>query len=89
MTGIRVWLDGDRLIVAHRYGCCYDVIEIGNTGADVTRELSELPPGAREMVAGDTVEPLMCSECSACAWCYEDPECRCEFGRCHPSGCRP
>jgi hypothetical protein len=50
---IRTWIDGDRLIVAHRYGGCYDVIEVGNTGADVTGELSELPPGARELAEDD------------------------------------
>jgi hypothetical protein len=47
---MRVWLDGERLIIAQRYGGCYDVVELGNTGADVTEELSELPPGAVELV---------------------------------------
>lgn len=47
---MRVWLDGERLIIAHRYGGCYDVIELGNTGADVTEELSALPPSAVKLV---------------------------------------
>ena len=46
---IRVWLDGDRLIVAHRYGGCYGVVTVGNTGVDADEELSELPPGAVEL----------------------------------------
>ena len=50
---IRVWLDGDRLIVAHRYGGCYGVVTVGNTGIDADEELSELPPGAVELVAVD------------------------------------
>jgi hypothetical protein len=47
---MRVWLKGERLIIAHRYGGCYDVVELGDTGADVTNELSELPPGAVELI---------------------------------------
>lgn len=43
---MQVWLDGERLIIAHRSGGCFDVVELGNTGADITEELSELPPGA-------------------------------------------
>lgn len=51
---IRVWVDGERLIIAHRYGGCYDVVEVGNTGADVTEELSQLPPDAVDV--GDLLE---------------------------------
>lgn len=44
-----VWVDGDRLIVAHRYGGCYGVVTVGNTGIDADEELSELPAGAVEL----------------------------------------
>lgn len=50
---VDVWLDGDRLIVKHLYGGCYDVVEIDNMGAVVEEELSELPKGAVRLVPED------------------------------------
>jgi hypothetical protein len=46
---MKIWLDGERLIIAHRYGGCYGVVTVGNTGIDADEELSELPPGAVEL----------------------------------------
>jgi hypothetical protein len=44
----RVWSSSGNLIVAHRYGGCYDVVQIGDTGCDVVEEISTLPEDAVE-----------------------------------------
>lgn len=55
---VDVWLDrssveGDRLVVKHRYGGCYDVVELDDMGAIVEGELSQLPEGAVRLVPED------------------------------------
>jgi hypothetical protein len=60
---MKVWLDGERLIIAHRYGGCYGVVTVGNTGIDADEELSELPPGAVELEA--ELPEWHCPSCGA------------------------
>jgi hypothetical protein len=66
---IRVWLHGDRLIVAHRYGGCYGVVTVGNTGIDADEELSELPPGAVELAPDAATMTIQCP----CGWTATGP----------------
>lgn len=73
----RVWRHEGNLIIAQRYGGCYDVVHIGNTGADLGWEISTLPPDAvelRPVSASPAVQLCQCGDVGHDGWAHSADE---------------